>query len=83
MICGTGHVDGQEDAPMTDQTTDDEPLERPDEIDGPDDQRRDGRPEAAGTDDVGAGKPADETPTVAPEEQGGEPSTEHAPGSDL
>ena len=68
---------------MSDQTTNDEPLERPDEIDGPDDQRRDGRPEAAGTDDVGAGKPADETPTVAPEEQGGKPSTEHAPGSDL
>ena len=60
-----------------------EPLERPHEIDGPDDQRRDGRPTAAGTDDVGAARPADETPTIAPEEEGGEPSTEHAPGSDL
>ncbi len=67
---------------MTDRTTD-EPLERPHEIDGPDDQRRDGRPAGAGTDDIGADKPADKTPTVAPEEQGGEPSTEHAPGSDL
>ncbi len=68
---------------MTDRPNVDEQLERPHEIDGPDDQRRDGRPDAAGTDDIGAKKPADETPTVAPEEQGGEPSTEHAPGSDL
>ena len=68
---------------MTDRPKTDEALERPHEIDGPDDQRRDGRPTTAPAEGVGAGKPADETPTVAPEEEGGEPSTEHAPGSDL
>ncbi len=68
---------------MTDGPDRDNELERPHEIDGPDDQRRDGRPTSAPTDGIGAGKPADETPTIAPEEQGHEPSTEHAPGSDL
>ncbi len=68
---------------MTDRRDTGEPLERPHEIDGPDDQRRDGRPATAGSDDLGSGRPASETPTVAPEEEGGEPSTEHAPGSDL
>jgi hypothetical protein len=72
-----------EDAAMTDRPNADEPLDRPHEIDGPDDERRDGRPTTAPTEGVGAGRPADETPTVAPEEQGGKPSTEHAPGSDL
>ena len=68
---------------MTDRPNADEPLERPHEIDGADDQRRDGRPTTAPTEGVGAGQPADQTPTIAPEERGGEPSTEHAPGSDL
>ena len=68
---------------MTDRPNTDEPLERPHEIDGPDDQRRDGRPTTAAPEGVGTGRPADETPTEAPEEQGGKPSTEHAPGSDL
>jgi hypothetical protein len=35
------------------------------------------------TDDVESGRPADATPTVAPEEEGGMPTTEHAPGGDL
>lgn len=68
---------------MTDRSNANEPLERQHEIDGPDDERRDGRPTTAPTEGVGAARPADETPTVAPEEQGGKPSTEHAPGSDL
>ncbi len=67
---------------MTDGPTG-EPLERPEDIDGPDGQRRDGRPTSGTTDEVEAGQPADETPTVAPEEQGSTPSTEHAPGGDL
>jgi hypothetical protein len=68
---------------MTDRSNVDKELERPHEIEGPDDQRRDGRPTTAPTEGIDAGRPADETPTVAPEEQGGEPSTEHGPGSDL
>ena len=68
---------------MTDRSNPNEPLERPHEIDGRDEQRRDGRPTTAPTEGVGAGRPAHETPTVAPEEQGAEPSTEHGPGSDL
>ena len=70
---------------MTDRPTpNDDPLARPHEIDGPDGQRRDGRPTApAPTDDVAAGRPAEHTPTVAPEEEGATPSTEHAPGGDL
>jgi hypothetical protein len=72
-----------EDATMTDERETGEPLERPKDIDGPDGQRRDGRPTSGATDDVEAGRPADATPTVAPEEQGGTPSTEHAPGGDL
>jgi hypothetical protein len=67
---------------MTDRPTPDEPLARPDEIDGPDGQRRDGRPTGQ-TDDVAAGQAAEHAPTVAPEEEGATPSTEHAPGGDL
>lgn len=67
---------------MTDRPTPNEPLHRPDEIDLPDGQRRDGRPTVQ-TDDIAAGRPAEHTPTVAPEEQGETPSTEHAPGGDL
>lgn len=68
---------------MSDGAKPNEPLERPNEIDGPDGQRRDGRPTSGVTDDVESGRPTDATPTVAPEEQGGTPSTEHAPGGDL
>ena len=68
---------------MTDGSNpNDEPLARPDEIDGPDGQRRDGRPTVP-TEDIEAGRPAEHTPTVAPEEEGATPSTEHAPGGDL
>ena len=67
---------------MTDRTAND--LEEPDQIRAPDGQRRDGRP-SDGT--IDAPEPADhggmKAPTVAPEEEGGSPSTEHAPGSDL
>jgi hypothetical protein len=72
-----------EDAPMTDQHDEREPLERPKDIDGPDGQRSDGRPTSGTTDDIESGRPADATPTVAPEEEGATPSTEHAPGGDL
>lgn len=59
-------------------------LERPDEIRGVDDRRLDGRPTGMGeVDDLRPGTSADAAPTVAPEEEGGEPSTEHAPGGDL
>jgi hypothetical protein len=68
---------------MTDEQDKGEPLERPKDIDGPDGQRRDGRPTSGVTDDVESGRPTDATPTEAPEEQGGTPSTEHAPGGDL
>ena len=68
---------------MTDRPTGERDLERPDEIDGPDGQRRDGRPTTGETEDVSSGQSAQQAPTVAPEEQGGTPSTEHAPGSDL
>jgi hypothetical protein len=67
---------------VTDETSQDEPLHHPHEIDGPDGQRRDGRPTVQ-SDDIAAGRPAEHTPTVAPEEKGGTPSTEHAPGGDL
>ena len=68
---------------MTDRPESAEPLERPADIDGPDGQRRDGRPTSGATDEVEAGRPAESTPTEAPEEKGGTPSTEHAPGGDL
>lgn len=57
-------------------------LEQPEEIKGPEGQRRDGRPTE---DPIGEADPkaAGETPTVAPEEKGKAPSTEHAPGADL
>jgi hypothetical protein len=66
---------------MTDQSNND--LEHPDEIRTPDGQRRDGRPSDGTLDQP---KPSDQgggPPTVAPEERGGSPSTEHAPGGDL
>jgi hypothetical protein len=70
---------------MTERPSSDEQLERPHEIDGPDGQRRDGRPtgKPAVATDIRAGVPAEHAPTVAPEEKGATPSTEHAPGGDL
>ena len=59
-------------------------LERPDEIRGKDDRRLDGRPSGEGqVDELRPAMPADQAPTEAPEERGGEPATEHAPGGDL
>jgi hypothetical protein len=57
-------------------------LEHPVDSRAPDGQRRDGRPtdpHAEGIKDV----PHESAPTVAPEEEGATPTTEHAPGGDL
>lgn len=66
---------------MNEQSTGD--LEQPEQIRGPQGQRRDGRPteDPIGEPDPDGGDGA--VPTVAPEETGGSPSTEHAPGADL
>lgn len=61
---------------MTSHTRMDEQLRNPDEALAPDGSRRDGRP-------TGDEPPAEEAPTVAPEERGETPPTEHAPGADL
>jgi hypothetical protein len=58
-------------------------LEKPTEIRAPDDQRRDGRPTTPHTTGIQPGVAHHEAPTVAPEEEGETPSTEHAPGGDL
>lgn len=59
-------------------------LERPDQVRAADGQRRDGRPaEAHGGDEEAGRPPQPEAPTVAPEEEGETPTTEHAPGADL
>lgn len=66
----------------TDQPTDD--LERPETIRGDNNERMDGRPTGPERED--GMKPAvaqPDAPTVAPEEEGSTPSTEHAPGGDL
>jgi hypothetical protein len=61
-----------------------EPLENPDEIHNANDERRDGRPTGGGEGAAeSAGVPHEDAPTVAPEEEGGSPTTEHAPGGDL
>jgi hypothetical protein len=59
------------------------PLEKPADIRDGTGARKDGRP--TGKDDEGLrpGVDHDEAPTVAPEEQGQIPSTEHGPGADL
>jgi hypothetical protein len=67
---------------MTDQPTD--ALAQPDTIRDEKDERMDGRP--TGSDQQGGLRPGTEhpaAPTVAPEEEGATPTTEHAPGSDL
>jgi hypothetical protein len=68
---------------MAEQTP--ETMDQPDDIRTPDGQRRDGRPTGGDRDDrdLGSGTPHEQAPTVAPEEEGGSPSTEHAPGADL
>ncbi len=60
----------------------DEQLRRPDQVEGPDGTRGDGRPTGQ-TDPLEEAPPANAVPTVAPEEEGATPTTEHAPGSDL
>ena len=69
---------------MTDQRPTDTDLEEPEMIRDEHGERSDGRP----TFEIGSGDepPFDapgDVPTVAPEEQGKEPSTEHAPGASL
>jgi hypothetical protein len=58
-------------------------LEHPDEIRTPDGERSDGRPSGGTIDDRKPAEDGGAQPTVAPEEKGGSPSTEHAPGADL
>jgi hypothetical protein len=58
-------------------------LEHPDEIRDTHGERQDGRPTGG---DGSADKPGvahQDAPTVAPEEKGASPSTEHGPGGDL
>ena len=62
---------------------DQEPLEQPDSIRGVDGRRKDGRPTGGDEAELRPGTDAREAPTVAPEEEGGTPDTEHAPGGDL
>lgn len=66
---------------MTDQPTD--ALERPETIRDDHDERRDGRPTGPDQDGLRPGADHQSAPTVAPEEEGATPTTEHAPGSDL
>lgn len=66
---------------MTDQPTD--ALERPEDIRDAHDERQDGRPTGPDQDGLRPGTEQPAAPTVAPEEEGATPSTEHAPGSDL
>jgi hypothetical protein len=66
---------------MTGQSRD--RLEHPESVRGPDGERRDGRPAIDKDEGIGTDIPQEEAETVAPEEQGGAPTTEHAPGADL
>jgi hypothetical protein len=58
-------------------------LEQPEEIRDAKDERQDGRPTAAPRTTDDPGPRSTEHPTVAPEEEGGSPTTEHGPGGDL
>lgn len=58
------------------------PLTQPDQIRDRDGERQDGRP----TEHIDADQPGKldkDAPTVAPEEKGHTPTTEHGPGADL
>jgi hypothetical protein len=68
---------------MTRNDTTREQLEHPDRVVGPDGSRGDGRPTGSvgGPDSVAP--ESGNVPTVAPEEEGATPTTEHAPGADL
>ena len=67
---------------MSHHTHIDKQLEHPKDVRGPDGTRADGRPTDQ-PDAVRSRTPAEEAPTVAPEESGQRPTTEHAPGGDL
>ena len=58
-------------------------LDQPQDVRSADDQRRDGRPTSTHHSGIQPGVAHHEAPTVAPEEEGEQPSTEHAPGGDL
>lgn len=60
-----------------------DPLEDPKSIRRPNAERRDGRPSTETDEGIGAGIPQRDAETVAPEEKGRAPTTEHAPGADL
>ena len=68
---------------MTQEPTAKEQLERPDRVVGPDGSRGDGRPTAEVGHPDAVEPQAGNFPTVAPEEEGETPTTEHAPGADL
>jgi len=69
---------------MSEDPISDEQLIHPDRVVGPDGSRGDGRPTGADDNPEGeAGPDVMDLPTVAPEEEGETPSTEHAPGADL
>lgn len=64
-------------------TPKDDSMAHPEEIRGPDEQRQDGRPTGDQPEGLRPGAPQASVPTIAPEEEGDTPSTEHAPGADL
>jgi hypothetical protein len=66
---------------MTDRPSSD--LERPETIRNAADERMDGRPTGEQPDGLRPAAAQPDVPTVAPEEEGATPTTEHAPGSDL
>ena len=68
---------------MTDQRPDDRETAPSDESRPPAEEKS-GRPSAPPDEDgLRAGQSHHEAPTVAPEERGETPETEHAPGGDL
>jgi hypothetical protein len=67
---------------MGDQSEIDQQLKQPQDVRGPDGTRADGRP-TDHPDAVASRTPAEQAPTVPPEETGDHPTTEHAPGGDL
>ena len=68
---------------MTDQRPDDREIPQPDEPRPPTEEKS-GRPTGPpDADGLRAGRSHREAPTIAPEERGETPETEHAPGGDL
>lgn len=59
----------------------DQDLRRPEEIRDDTGARKDRRPTGDDEDGLRPGQDHQEAPTVAPEEAGHQPSTEHAPGA--